>query len=271
MATADKPAGKAADKPGKASGKPAVGDGMKVAGKAARKPSGKPAGKHAAAPKRAAASERAASAALPAGWGQDLDAYPEWVRSYLPALHDGFNYVNRYVSVPMLRAGLGMYMSNPVTGYLMMLRTRGRRSGEMRDAPLGYVIVGDAVYCMAGFGSRTNWLLNVKADPRVEVVLPGRSFSGLAEEVTDKAERQAVLPQLLRSMGLVVLSMGMGNPWKMEPYEMVRKCEGLPLVRVRATGIAAGPADPGGRYWVVPAVASALALVWLLRRGGSRR
>ncbi len=276
MATADKPAEKPAqrpaDKPAKASGKTAAGDAAKALGKAARKPSAKPAGKPAGkrpGPKHSPAS---ASAAAPTAlWGQDLSAYPEWVRAYLPALHDGFNSMNRYVSVPALRAGLGMYMSNPVTGYMMMLRTRGRRSGEMRDAPLGYVIVGDAVYCMAGFGARTNWLLNVKADPRVEVILPGRSFSGLAEEVTDKAERQAVLPPLLRSMGVIVGALGMGNPWKMEPHEIVRKCEGLPLVRVRATGIAAGPQDPGGRYWIVALIVSAVGLVWLLRRGGRKR
>jgi hypothetical protein len=71
------------------------------------------------------------------GWGEGL-AYPEWVAQYLPAMHSGFNAVNKYVSVPALRAGLGRLVSNPLTGYLMILRTRGRKSGEMRDAPLGY-------------------------------------------------------------------------------------------------------------------------------------
>jgi MYXO-CTERM domain-containing protein len=79
-----------------------------------------------------------------------------------------------------------------------------------------------------------------------------------------------VLPPLLRSMGLVVGSLGMGNPWKMPPPEIARKCEGLPLVRIRATGIAAGPADPGGKYWIVPFAAFAVGLLWLLRRGRPR-
>ncbi len=241
----------------------------KAAGKAARKPatkSGKPAGKHSAA-----TPVRSATAVGAPALGEGLEMYPEWMQRYMPAVHDAFNYVNRYVSVPALRAGLGKYMSNPVSGYLMMLRTRGRKSGEMRDAPLGYIIQGDAVYCIAGFGRQTNWLLNIHENPRVEVILPGRSFSGVAEEVTDEAERLAVLPPLLRSMGLVVGSLGMGNPWKMTPAEIVRKCEGLPLVRVRSTGIATGPEDPGGKFWVVAAVLSALGLVWLLRRGSSKR
>jgi deazaflavin-dependent oxidoreductase (nitroreductase family) len=260
MATADKAADKAA---GKAARKPATKPATRMSGKAASKT----AGKHAAgAPVRSAASGAPSQA-----WGEDLAMYPDWLQRYMPAMHEAFNYVNRYLSVPALRAGMGKYMSNPVSGYLMILRTRGRKSGEMRDAPLGYVIQGDAVYCMAGFGRQTNWLLNIHEDPKVEVILPGRSFSGVAQEVTDDAERLAVLPPLLRSMGLIVGSLGMGNPWKMTPTEIARKCEGLPLVRVRSTGIAAGPEDPGGKFWVVPAVVSALGLLWLLRHAGNRK
>jgi deazaflavin-dependent oxidoreductase (nitroreductase family) len=189
-----------------------------------------------------------------ATWGEGL-AYPEWMMRLLPAVHDGFTAVNKYLSVPALKMGLGRYMSNPVTGYLMILQTRGRKSGELREAPLGYTIVGEHVYCIAGFGRRTHWLQNVLADPGVEVILPSRAFSGVAEEVTDTDERSRVLPPLLRSMGVVAGMVGMGNPWRDTPEEIARKCEGMPLVRIRATGIAAGPEDPGGRFWVVPIVA----------------
>jgi hypothetical protein len=60
----------------------------------------------------------------------------------------------------------------------------------------------------------------------------------------------------------------MVDPWRDSSQEIERKCEGMPLVRVRATGIAAGPEDPGGRYWIVPIAASAvLAVLWLKGRG----
>jgi deazaflavin-dependent oxidoreductase (nitroreductase family) len=201
-------------------------------------------------------------------WGQGLAAYASWMERYLPATHGAFNVLNKYLSVPSLKAGLGRYMSNPLTGYLMILRTRGRKSGEMRDAPLGYLVRGDAVYCIAGFGRKTHWFQNILVDPKVEVILPSRSFSGIAEEVTDPDERLEVLPQLIRSMGMVAGAMGMGNVWKSTPEGLLAQCEGLPLVRVRATGIAAGPDDPGGWFWVVPIAASAVALLWL---GGRRR
>ncbi len=205
--------------------------------------------------------------AAAANWGEGL-AYPDWIQGLLPAVHAGFTVVNKYVGVPALKMGMGRYMSNPLTGCLMILRTRGRKSGEMRDAPLGYTIAGDRVYCVAGFGRPTHWFQNILVDPHVEVILPGRAFSGLAEEVTDRDERRRVLAPLLRSMGVIAAMMGMGNPWRDDPGEIERKCEGMPLVRVRATGIAAGPEDPGGRYWVVPVILSAIGLAWILRSRG---
>lgn len=203
----------------------------------------------------------------PEAWGEGL-GYPEWIEGTMPAVHAAFNGMNKYLSVPALRMGLGRFMSTPLTGYLMILRTRGRKSGEMRDAPLGYMVIGDAVYCLAGFGTKTHWYRNILADPRVEVLLPGRSFSGIAEEVTDRDERRKVLPALVKSMGVVASGFGLGNPYKQSAEETERRCAAFPLVRVRATGIAAGPEDPGGWFWVVPAVVSTwFVLRWLRIRG----
>ena len=206
---------------------------------------------------------------VPEVWGEGL-AYPDWIQRALPATHAAFNGMNKYVGVPALKMGLGRYICNPLTGYLMILRTRGRKSGEMRDAPLGYTISGDCVYCIAGFGRRAYWYQNLLADPKVEAILPGRSFAGVAEEVTDPDERLRVMPPLLRSMGVIAAMFGLGNPWRDSPAEIVAKCEGMPLVRVRATGIAAGPEDPGGRYWVVPALVGANLTLRILRSRSRR-
>jgi deazaflavin-dependent oxidoreductase (nitroreductase family) len=218
------------------------------------------------------ASKQAGSAPAPAApnaaWGEGL-AYPEWLEAWLPAVHDCFTRVNKYVGVPILKMGFGSLISNPFTGYLMILRTRGRKSGEMRDAPLGYTIVGQHVYCVAGFGRPTHWFQNILADPGVAVILPGRSFTGVAEEVTDPDERLRVMAPLLKSMGLIAGMFGMGNPWRDSPELIAARCEGMPLVRIRATGLAAGPQDPGGRYWIVPLAASSIVAAWWLR--GRRR
>lgn len=43
-----------------------------------------------------------------------------------------FKLGNRYVMVPLLRAGLGRLISSPFTGYFLLLRTTGRKSGLPR-------------------------------------------------------------------------------------------------------------------------------------------
>lgn len=192
---------------------------------------------------------------------QDELGYGERMRRALPALHRGFLAVNRCFAVPALRAGLGAVFSTPVGGYLMLLRTKGRTSGQVREAPLGYVIIDGAVYCVAGFGRRTHWFRNIEADPHVEVVLPGRAFAGLAEEVTDPAEYLPKMRRLLGTLGIVGMETMGCDPRTASDDELRERTRGLPLVRIRATGIAAGPTDPGGLAWI-PLQVAALWLSW---------
>ena len=188
---------------------------------------------------------------------------------WLPALRRGFGVANRMLAAPALRWGLGPLLVSPVGGSILLLRTRGRRSGLVREAPLGYVIHEGAVYVCAGFGRRTAWLANLVAEPSVEIVLPGARLRGLAHEVTDRAEYDAVLPELIRAMGAVgratvpgVVEPGVGgtDPW----------FGTLPLVSIRPSGVLPGPWDPGGRGWLGLVVLEA-ALVGLLVAAARRR
>jgi deazaflavin-dependent oxidoreductase (nitroreductase family) len=199
--------------------------------------------------------------------------YGPRLSTMLDGMYGAFGMVNRWFALPLLRAGLGPLFSTPLTGSLMVLRTTGRRTGRRRETPLGYAIVDGAVYCCAGFGRTTSWLRNLDTDPRVEVVLPTAAFSGVAETVTDEAEWDRVFPAYARAMGIVGrLTLG-----DIDTIDAARRLElrrSLPLVRIRPTGIAAGPADPGGALWVL--VQAAL-LGWLahlllsLRRRSDRR
>ncbi len=206
----------------------------------------------------------------PERWGENL-GYPSWFERIGPGVHDFFNTGNRGFMVPALKLGLGRYMSTPLTGYLMLLRTRGRKSGVMRDAPLGYLVSGEHIYAMAGFGPRTHWFQNIKADPHVEVLLPDRSISGFAEEVTDANELRTVLPALARTMAPLVTALGFGNPRRQSDAEIAASLAEFPLVRIRQTGLAAGPNDPGGWGWVVPNAVAAVALALWLRSVARRR
>jgi len=194
--------------------------------------------------------------------------YGPLVTRTLPTLNRAFQVANRWYVIPAIKAGLGPLHSNPLTGAWMLLRTTGRRTGRTREVALGYAILDGVVYCSAGFGPRTHWYRNLLEEPRVEVVLPGGAFAGVAEEVTDPAELDRAWRALIRSMGLLGTSF-VGRP-DLAPEELVAKTVNLPLVRIRPVGIAAGPADPGGWLW---ATLTVVGLVWLadrLRRAARR-
>jgi Domain of unknown function (DUF385). len=206
--------------------------------------------------------------------GRDLSAdeplpYGPRLTRMLPGMHRLFLTLNRYAAVPLLRAGLGPLLATPLTGSLMVLRTRGRRSGRWRDAPLGYVILDGNVYVCAGFGRPTQWLRNIEADPHVELLLPAGAVAGIAEEVTDPTEWSRAMRALLASMGIIGRAT-VGDVRRASDERLRERAGGLPLVRVRVTGLGSGPFDPGGLGWVVPTLIGAVWLIGWARRLGRR-
>lgn len=199
----------------------------------------------------------------------DLPYGPHMTQALGP-LHRGFDIVNRWFALPALRAGLGPLFSTPLTGSMLILRTTGRTSGLPREAPLGYVIRDGSVYVCAGFGRRTGWYRNLAADPRVEVVLPSLAVAGTAETVTDRAEWDRVFPAYLRALGIVG-RLTLGDPRALDRERMDAIRTSLPLVRIRPTGLAPGPADPGGRMWVPIQGLWLAAIGWLVVRAARRR
>lgn len=189
----------------------------------------------------------------------------------LPRLHRALLAVNRYAAVPLLRAGLGPLFATPLTGSLMVLRTRGRRSGLWRDAPLGYVILDGYVYFCAGFGRPTQWLRNIEADPRVELLLPAGAVAGIAEDVTDPTEWARAMRALLASMGIIGRATVGEDVRRVSDEGLIALAGGLPLVRMRVTGLGSGPFDPGGMGWVVPTVVGVVLLVGWARKNSHRR
>lgn len=192
--------------------------------------------------------------------------YGRRVSASLPALDRMFKTMNRFYAIPAIKAGLGPLHVNPITGSWMLLRTTGRRSGLPREVALGYAILDGAVYCCAGFGARTHWYRNLIVEPRVEVVLPGAAFAGVAEPVTEPAELDAAWRALIRALGL--LGRGFVCAPDAPSDVLAARTANLPLVRIRPVGIAAGPADPGGWLWITLTV---VGLAWLGARVRARR
>lgn len=195
--------------------------------------------------------------------------YDPAVERLLTPLHRGFLLVNRWCTAPAIRAGLGPLFSTPLTGSMMVMRTRGRRSGLMRDAPLGYAIRDGAVWCVAGFGRSSHWFRNIEADPRVEVILPCGAFSGIAEEVTDPETWLAGFRLVIGSLGIIG-RLTVPGAVAASDADLLERWRALPIVRIRPTGIGSGPSDPGGSAWLpmlaVEALAVAAAIRWLRHR-----
>ncbi|GAA4315323.1 nitroreductase family deazaflavin-dependent oxidoreductase [Streptomyces venetus] len=99
---------------------------------------------------------------------------------------------------------------NPVLRRLPLqtvVETRGRVSGLPRQTPVGGRRVGDSFWLVSEFGERSQYVRNIKADPRVRVRIRGRWHTGTAHLVPDD-DPVARLRLLPRFNGLGVRAFG---------------------------------------------------------------
>ena len=86
---------------------------------------------------------------------------------------------------PRLAYALGL---GPLIGrMILLLTTRGRRSGQARVTPLQYEEIQGSYYVAAARGENTDWLRNILAYPRVELRAGRRHLRGEAEVIRDPA------------------------------------------------------------------------------------
>jgi deazaflavin-dependent oxidoreductase (nitroreductase family) len=82
----------------------------------------------------------------------------------------------------------------------LLLTTKGRRSGQLRTAPLIYDLhQGDYVVVASKGGSDDppGWYVNLEADPEVEVQVWGDTFKARARTATPE-ERAEIWPKMTR-------------------------------------------------------------------------
>jgi deazaflavin-dependent oxidoreductase (nitroreductase family) len=186
----------------------------------------------------------------------------------LDPLRGLFLVVNRRFTAPAIRAGLGPLLSSPLGGSMLVLRTRGRKSGAIREAPLGYTLLDGGIVVVAGYGRAAHWFRNLEADPEVEVALPGAVVVGRAEEITDPAAWERAFRQLIADLG-VIGGLTVPGLTSATPERLAELRAALPVVRIDVGGMRPGPYDPGGRFWLLPTAASigiAALVVAALRR-----
>jgi deazaflavin-dependent oxidoreductase (nitroreductase family) len=93
-----------------------------------------------------------------------------------------------------------------------LLETTGRTSGLPRRTPVGGRRVGDAFWLVSEFGERSQYVRNIKADPRVRIRLHGHWHTGTAHLLPDDdpLTRLRTLPRMnsmaVRTMGAALLT-----------------------------------------------------------------
>ena len=107
---------------------------------------------------------------------------------------------------------------------MLVLTTTGRRSGVPRSVQLAYLAepTGSWLVVASAMGQdrHPDWLLNLRADPRARILLPGRELEVDAVELTP-AERDHHLPDVVRTIP------------QMRTYAR-RTTRDIPLVRLAA-------------------------------------
>ena len=84
---------------------------------------------------------------------------------------------------------------------VLVLTTRGRRSGKLRDTPLGYVEAGEGLVLVASNGGdprSPQWFRNLCADPSVWVTR-GRSRQAMTARPATPEEKRRLWPRVVEA------------------------------------------------------------------------
>lgn len=181
-----------------------------------------------------------------------------------PTLRRIFWLLNKFFMVPMFRLGFGPFMGNPFTGYIMVLKTIGRKSGKLYYVPVNYTIYGGNIYCISGFRKESDWYRNLHANPEIDIILPGSSVYARMQEISEPDEKRIVTRQILINAGFAGFFEGY-NPRRISDEELQRKTADMPLLRFQPLGVGSGATDYGGWSWILAIIITILIVLAFVR------
>jgi deazaflavin-dependent oxidoreductase (nitroreductase family) len=166
----------------------------------------------------------------------------------------------------MWRLGLGplLNISPKYGGRIMVLTHVGRKSGQLRRTPVNYTIFNGELFCLAGFGSISDWYRNMLKNPNVEVWLPDGWWRGVAEEVGgDVPSRLSLVRQLMIDSGFAAHVFGGIDPHKISHEELEQISKPYRLIHIKREEARTGREGPGELSWVwVVATCALLFMLW---------
>jgi deazaflavin-dependent oxidoreductase (nitroreductase family) len=94
---------------------------------------------------------------------------------------------------------------------VLVLTTRGRRSGVPRTGAVSFMPLEDHFVVFSGWGIGSNWYRNIRANPDVTIKVGRRRLRATARVVEDPERRRALMHQMQARSG------GCGPPKPMRP------------------------------------------------------
>jgi deazaflavin-dependent oxidoreductase (nitroreductase family) len=172
--------------------------------------------------------------------------------------------LNRFIfksPLVLWRMGLGPLLGK---ARMMVLTTRGRRSGLPRHAGLSYGEIDGIKYGGSGWGAESDWYKNMIADPHVTIQAGEGVEYAFGYRVTDLEEYKKVMMQLLEEGGDAYM-----EPW-LESLDIAPDLDDMITKRDRVYLVGFRPTDEPGPepmetdlIWLWPVLAVTFALGWL--------
>ena len=80
-------------------------------------------------------------------------------------------------------------LMGPFNRQFLIITTTGRKTGQKRSVPIGFIPDGDT-YLVLNLGGVSNWYKNALTDPRVTLIVEGKQMNMCAEAVPVKTPEQ---------------------------------------------------------------------------------
>lgn len=101
-------------------------------------------------------------------------------------------WLKRFFRLPILLFRLGLSVTLDRVP-IMILTTRGRRSGQARFAALEYRQHGTKVYVISGWGERPQWYQNLQHDSESTIALGQKTYRAKATVLENPSEKARAL------------------------------------------------------------------------------
>jgi len=171
-----------------------------------------------------------------------------------------FKYVNKLMLLNW-RLGLGPWLSlwPQGTGQYIVITHTGRNSGRKYRQPVNYAEIDGDLYCVAGYGCKSDWYQNIMANPSVEVWTPNGWWVGTAEEVTGEDRTIEKMRQVLRCSGFAALMAGIDTD-KIPDEDLAENTKDYCMLRIHRAAARTGKGGPGDLVWIWPVMTTLLVL-----------